>query len=136
MPQHNIPFGNCKISIFFCKLFAAGAARGIRSTRCSAHVKAAKGPHTLWAKEERRKCKRKWLVHFLATHAASLWKGAVPSRCQSLLSSAMPEISGITIQVGCHSPTGRGPARTHPSPSKDLFLHPLHFKVRAKLPAK
>lgn len=50
----------------------------------------------------------------------------------SLLSSAVPEISGITIQVGCHSPysmlTGHAPARTHPSPSKNLLLVKWHSK--------
>lgn len=63
-------------------------------------------------------------------------KGAVPPGCQSLLSSDMPEILGITIQVGCHSTngmlTGHAPARTHPSPSKNLFLHHLHFKIWSK----
>lgn len=39
--------------------------------------------------------------------------------------------------MGCHSPcsvlTGHTPARTNPSPSKDLFLHHLHSKVQSKL---
>lgn len=64
---------------------------------------------------------------------------ARPPRCQNLLSSATLEISGITIQVGCHSPcgvlTGHAPARTHPSPSKDLFLHHLHL-VKTSVNAK
>lgn len=77
---HNITFPlACKISIFLRRMFVAGAARGIHSTHCSAHLKAARVHICCGLKKRGKKCKRKWLVHFLATHAASLWQGSSAS---------------------------------------------------------